>query len=136
MKKYPPIIAGVLLGLLFVMSGIVVLFNLVKPPPPPEGSPVAMFMGAFMPTGYMTFVKILEVLGGILVAIPRTRNLGLLVLGPIIVNILAFTIFVAKGEGLGMPLVVALVALYLLWVERRAFAGLIDPFPLELTVRS
>jgi putative oxidoreductase len=125
MKKYPPIIAGAILGFLFVMSGIVVLFNLVKVPPPPEGSPVAMFMGAFMPTGYMTFIKILEVIGGIFVAIPRTRNLGLLVLGPIIVNILAFTIFVAKGEGLGIPIVVALLALYLLWVERRAFAALI-----------
>ena len=33
MKKYPPIIAGILLGLLFVMSAVVVLFNLVKAPP-------------------------------------------------------------------------------------------------------
>ena len=53
MKKYPPIIAGVLLGLLFVMSAIMVLFNLVKAPPPPEGSPAAMFFGAFAPTGYL-----------------------------------------------------------------------------------
>jgi len=36
MKKYPPIIAGILLGLLFIMSAVVVLFNLVKAPPPPE----------------------------------------------------------------------------------------------------
>ncbi len=126
MKRYPPLICGILLGLLFVMAGLVVLLNLVQPPPPPEGSAVAHFMAAFMPTGYMTFVKVLEVIGGALVAIPKTRNIGLLILGPIIVNILAFTIFVAKGEGLfGIPMVVALLALYLLWVERRAFAGLV-----------
>ena len=80
MKKYLPVIAGLVLGLLFVMSAVVVLFHLVKMPPPPEGSPAAMFFGAFGPTGYMTFVKIFELTGGILVAIPRTRNLGLLVL--------------------------------------------------------
>ena len=57
-------------------------------------------MIAFAPTGYLTFVKVLEVVGGILVALPRTRNFGLLILGPIIVNILAFHVFVMKGEGL------------------------------------
>ena len=72
--KYLPAIAGVLLGLLFVMSAVVVLFDLVKAPKIPEGTPMAMFMGAFGPTGYMTFIKVCELLGGILVAIPLTRN--------------------------------------------------------------
>jgi hypothetical protein len=45
------------------MSAVVVLFGLVKMPPPPEGSPAALFFGAFGPTGYMTFVKVLELLG-------------------------------------------------------------------------
>jgi len=80
--KYLPTIAGILLGLLFIMSAVVVLFQLVQMPPPPDGTPAAMFMGAFAPTGYFTFIKVLELIGGILVAIPRTRNFGLLVLGP------------------------------------------------------
>ncbi len=129
MKKYPPIIAGIVLGLLFVISAVVVLFNLVQAPPPPEGSPAAMFFGAFGPTGYLTFVKVLELLGGLLVAIPRTRNLGLLVLGPIMVNILAFHIFVTNGEGLFNPMIllIMLLALYLLWVGRSNFAALLKP---------
>jgi putative oxidoreductase len=128
MKKYPPIIAGLILGLLFVMSAVVVLFNLVKAPPPPEGSPAAMFFAAFGPTGYMTFVKVLELGGGILVAIPRTRNFGLLVLGPIILNILAFHLFVTAGEGLLNPMILVIVALalYLLWVGRKQFLGLLN----------
>jgi putative oxidoreductase len=128
MKKYPPIIAGILLGLLFVMSAVVVLFNLVKMPPPPEGSPAAMFFGAFGPTGYMTFVKVFELLGGVLVAIPRTRNFGLLILGPILVNIIAFHIFVSDPKELLNPMLLLLIALalYLLWVERKRFAGLIN----------
>jgi hypothetical protein len=85
-----------------------------------------MFMGAFFATGYLTFIKVLELLGGILVIVPRTRNIGLLILGPIIVNILAYHIFIMKGEGLaGIPLVIGLLGLYLLWAERRAFGGLV-----------
>lgn len=125
--KYAPAVAGILLGLLFIMSAVVILFGLVQAPPPPEGTPAAMFFGAFGPTGYLTFVKVLELIGGILVAIPRTRNLGLLVLGPIIVNILAFHAFVTKGEGLANPMIIGIVllALYLLWAERRAWAALV-----------
>jgi putative oxidoreductase len=120
-------IAGGLLGFLFIAFSLMVLLNLVSPPPPPPGSSLAMFMGAFIPTGYMTFVKIFELIGGILVAIPKTRNFGLLVLGPIILNILAFHILIAKGAGLvGIPLFVAALALFLLWADRKAFAGLMN----------
>lgn len=124
--KHAPTIAGILLGLLFIMSSVVVLFHLVKMPPPPDGTPAALFMGAFVPTGYMTFVKVLELTGGILVAIPRTRNFGLLILGPILVNILAFHIFIMKGEGLMNPMIIIIVllSLYLLWAGRKNFAGL------------
>jgi hypothetical protein len=110
-----------------VATAAVYFFDLVKMPPPPEGSLTAHFFAAFGPSGYMTFVKVFEVIGGVLVAIPRTRNLGLLVLGPIIINILAFSIFIAKGEGMANPITAIIVAapLYLLWVERRAFAGLV-----------
>ena len=126
--KYIPTIAGILLGLLFIMSSVVVLFNLVETPPMPEGTPMAMFMGALGPTGYLAFVKVFELLGGILVAIPRTRNFGLLVLGPIILNILAFHMFITKGEGLFSPMLIFIVALplYLVWVGRKAFAGLLN----------
>lgn len=127
--KYAPTIAGGLLGLLFIASGLMVLLNLVPDQPaPPEGSPIALFMGAMAPTGYLTFVKVFEVIGGLLVAIPRTRNHGLLVLGPIIVNILAFHLFITGGEGLGDPMLIAicLIAAYLLWIGRKAFAGLLN----------
>jgi uncharacterized membrane protein YphA (DoxX/SURF4 family) len=126
--RYAPTIAGILLGLLFIMSGVVVLAGLAPTPQIPEGTPMAMFLGAFGPTGYMTFIKVLEVIGGVLIAIPKTRNLGLLVLGPIIVNILAFHLFITRGEGLGNPMLIGIVALtlYLLWAERKAWSCLFN----------
>jgi putative oxidoreductase len=127
--KHAPTIAGILLGLLFIMSSVVVLFNLIPPDkiPKPATPEAAMFMGALGPTGYMTFVKVCELLGGILVAIPKTRNVGLLFLGPIILNILAFHAFISK-EGLFSPMLIGIVvlALYLLWAGRKAFAGLLN----------
>jgi uncharacterized membrane protein YphA (DoxX/SURF4 family) len=85
------------------------------------------FMTALGKTPYLTFVKVLELLGGILVAIPRSRNIGLLILGPIIVNIIAFHAFLGETKNLFDPTLVAIVllALYLLWVERKAWAGLV-----------
>jgi hypothetical protein len=52
---------------------------------------------------------------------------GLLLLGPIIVNILAFHIFITAGQGLLDPMldVIIVLALYLLWAGRKAFAGLL-----------
>lgn len=130
--KHIPNIVGALLGLLFIAVGAMVLLKIgPPPPPPPEGSPSALFMGAFAPTGYLTFVKALEVIGGILVAIPKTRNFGLLVLGPIIVNILAFHLFITGGVGLFSPMliVICLAALYLLWAGRANFAALLNVKP-------
>lgn len=129
MTRHIPTVVGVLLGALFVYAASVVLLQIgPTPPEPPAGSPLAMFMGAFATTGYLTFVKTAELVGGILVAIPCTRNLGLLVLGPIIVNILAFHVFVTDGHGLFEPMVIGVCVLagYLLWAERRAFAGLVN----------
>lgn len=128
MKRYLPVIAGIVLGLLFVMASTMYFLKLGPQPTFPEGSPIAHYMAAFGPTGLMNFVKVFELLGGILVAIPRTRNLGLLVLGPIIVNIVAFHFFITGPKDLLNPMldVIIACALYLLWVGRKQFAGLLN----------
>src|SRR5437879_11409674 len=119
-------IAGVLLGLIFSVLALTFFFHFCEMPAPPADSPPALFLGAMIPTGYFAFVKVLEIIGGILVAIPRTRPLGLLTLGPIVVNILCFHIFLAKGAGLfGLPLLVVALSLFLLWTECAAFSRLL-----------
>ena len=93
-------------------------------------------MAALYPTGYLAFVKYLEIAGGILVVIPKTRkpenpktrNLGLLLRGPIVVNILAFHVFLTGGAGLADPVVILITVLagYLLWSGRKSFYGLLN----------
>lgn len=126
MKHLPNIAAG-LLGLAFITFGMNHFFQFLPAmPAPPEGSPPALFFGAIYPTGYFSFIKVIEILGGIMVIIPMTRNIGLLFLGPIIINILAFHIFLTNGGGLTDPpvLAISILAAYLLWCGRRSFLGL------------
>lgn len=126
--KYAPKVAGGLLGLLFIIFGLNFFLKFIPIPAAPEGSPPGQYMGALYATGYLAFVKIMEIAGGILVAIPKTRNFGLLVLGPIIVNILCFHIFLTKGATLIDPMNILICALaaYLLWSGRKAFCNLLN----------
>ena len=127
--KHIPTVAGALLGLVFLFASLMFLLGMVpEQAPPPEGSAMAMFFGAFAPTGYLTLVKVCELVGGVLVAVPMTRRLGLAVLCPIIVNISAFHVFVTVGAGLREHSLVALyiLTLFLLWVERGYLAGLVS----------
>lgn len=131
--KHTATIAGALLGLAFILFGLNHFLNFIPMPKdaPPPNAEVLSFMGALMPTGYLGFVKVLEVAGGLFVALPRTRNIGLLILGPIIVNILAFHIFLNKGATLVDPVLitVSVLAVFLLWSERKAWAVLLHRNP-------
>ena len=126
--KYLPTIAGIVLGLCFLAASIPVLFNLMHMPTLPEGTPAAHFMAAFGPTGYIKFVKMFEFVGGLLVMIPRLRNIGLLLLGPVIVNIIAFHVLVEDPRHLMNPMLdlIIICALFLLWNARKKFSGLLN----------
>ena len=128
MKKHLPTIAGILLGLCFLAASIPVLLNLITIPKMPEGTPAAHFLAAFFPTGYVKFVKMFEFIGGLVVMIPRLRNLGLLLLGPVIVNIIAFHVLIDDPKHLLNPMlgIIIVCALYLLWDARKKFSGLLN----------
>lgn len=127
MKHIPNIVAGIL-GLLFIVFGLNGFLHFIPLPSPPEGSHAAAFLGALGATGYFGLIKALEIIGGLLVAIPKTRNFGLLALGPIIINILAFHIFITGGHGLFDPIVlmVSIFSAYLLWDARAKFCNLMN----------
>jgi hypothetical protein len=125
MQNKLALIAGGLLGLIFIVFGLNFFLKFLPMPPLPEGSPAAAFMGAMFGSGYLTFVKILEIAGGALVAIPKTRNLGLLILGPIVINILAYNAFLTDGGLFEPPVIlVAVLSAFLLWSGRKSFVKL------------
>lgn len=101
-------ITAALLGLVFVVFGSNFFLKFMPVPQPPEGSPAAMFLGGMFASGLLAFVKVLEIAGGVIVAIPATRNLGLLVLGPIIINIFAFHVFFFGPASLLDPILIGI----------------------------
>lgn len=108
--KHLPTIARYLLGLLFLVFGLNFWLKFIPIPSPEQGSLAAGFMGALYMSGFLTVVKILEVLGAILLLAGRYVNLALAILGPIVVVIALYHLFIVKG---GYPMVVVLGVLSL-----------------------
>ena len=118
------ILARILLGLGFIIFGANILFPFLSMPLPPEGSLTAQFMGVMVPTHWMMLVGLCQLLGGIMVLAGGTAPLGLIVLGPVLVNILAFHIFIQGGEGLLPGLVFSALEAFLISAYRGHFQSL------------
>src|SRR5881296_1136582 len=118
------IIARSLLGLVFVVFGLNSFLHFI-PMQPPQGL-AGDFMKALFVSHYYYVIAILQIAGGALCLIGRFVPLGLTLLGPVIVNILLFHIFL-EPSGLPLALVVSALELFLLWAHRAAFAGLVKP---------
>jgi uncharacterized membrane protein YphA (DoxX/SURF4 family) len=116
------VIARSLLGLIFVVFGLNAFLHFI-PMPPPQGL-AGDFMKALFASGYFYVVAVLQIVGGALCLIGRFVPLGLTLLGPVIVNILLFHIFL-EPTGWQTAALVTVLALFLLWANRSAFAGLI-----------
>jgi putative oxidoreductase len=119
--KIAGIISQVLVGLIFVVFGANAFLHFI-PMPPPQGQAGA-FMGAMFGSGYYYAVAVLQIVGGLLLLSGRFASLGLIVVGPIIVNILLFHIFL-EHAGLPLAIVVAVLSLISLCYHREAFLGL------------
>lgn len=123
--KIVTIVARSLLGVIFVVFGLNMFAHFIPMPPPPEG-PARDFMTALFVSHHLYLVGALQVVGGILLLTGRWAPLGLTLLGPVIVNILAFHVLMSPA-GRGMAVVVSALSLFLLWRYRKNFAGLVQP---------
>lgn len=124
--KYAIIIVRVLLGLMFAAFGSNAFLHFMGKMPEMPGDAGA-FMGALINSGYIYPIATLQVIGGLLLLLGgRFVALGLTLLGPVIVNIVLFHIFL-QHDGLPMAIVVALLALFLLWIYRYKFPAIFQP---------
>jgi putative oxidoreductase len=72
--------------------------------PPMEGN-AGNFIGVIYSTGFLAFVKVLEIVLAVLLLVPATRRLALVLIAPISLNILLFELFIAHQPGIGILLV-------------------------------
>ncbi len=125
--RFIPAIGRTLMGLLFCMTGLNGFLNFLPRPTAPMPDGAAAFAGALMNTGYM-FPMIMgtQLLVGVLLVVNRFVPLALVVIAPIIINIIAFHVFLAPS-GLAMALIVLILEIFLIWAYRAAYRALFAP---------
>ncbi|MFM8655897.1 MAG: hypothetical protein ACKOD5_02015, partial [Chthoniobacterales bacterium] len=89
--------ARILLGIIFLVFSANYWLQFIPSPPAAEGSPAAGFMGALYGSGFLTLVKVLELVAAVLLLSGRYVNLALTLLGPIVVNILLFHVMIKQS---------------------------------------
>lgn len=117
-------IVSVIFSLLLINGGLNKYLNYM---PVPEDLPTELLNDniALMEIEWLIpLVGIAEILGGILIAIPKTRALGTLVVFPVMVGVLLTHIFVAPS-GLPIALVIWAVLIWIIYENRKKYLHLI-----------
>jgi putative oxidoreductase len=115
------LIARLLLGLAFVVFGLNGFLNFIKGPMPTGLA--GQFVGALVLSHYFWVVAALQIAGGALLLVNRFVPLGLVLLGPVIVNILLYHLFL-NPAGIGPAIVVAILWLIVFYGKRQYFSGI------------
>ena len=102
--KYLKNLPNYLLSLIFIVFGLNFFLNCIQLPPM-AGNP-ATFMGVLYSTGYLSVIKVLEIILGITLLIPRFKKISLIMLTPIVINILLFELLIVGGPAIGILLTV------------------------------
>lgn len=118
-----PMIARLVLGVIFFVFGLNGFLNFL--PMPPLNPNAGQFLGALAATGYIfPIIKFLEVVVGILFLSNKFVPLALILLAPITVNIVLFH-GILDPAGLAVPIVVLVLHLFLANVYKESFKPLL-----------
>jgi uncharacterized membrane protein YphA (DoxX/SURF4 family) len=120
--KILTLIARLLLGLIFVVFGLNGFLNFLSMGPMPSGF-AGQFVGALVLSHYFWVVAALQIAGGALLLANRFVPLGLVLLGPIIVNILLYHLFL-NLMGIPLAIVVTILWFIVFYGHRQYFSGI------------
>lgn len=124
MKQKITFVLSLLFGLMFINAGLNKFLNYM---PMPENLPEKMVkaMAAFMEIGWlMPLVGIAEIVGGILIILPKTRALGALIIFPVMVGIV-LTNIVQDTSGLPIALILSAILAWIMYENREKYSPLI-----------
>ena len=120
--KIVTLIARILLGLICVVFGLNGFLNFLSMGPMPTGL-AGQFIGALAASHYFWLVAAIQVVGGALLLVNRFVPLALVLLGPIIVNIISYHVFL-NHTGAGPAALVTILWLILFYGNRQHFSGI------------
>lgn len=116
------LIARLLLGLIFVVIGLNGFLNFLNMGPMPTGL-AGQFIGALFLSHYFWVVAALQIAGGALLLLNRFVPLALVMLGPVIVNILLYHVFL-NPAGIALAIAVTLLWFVVFYGHRQYFSGI------------
>jgi hypothetical protein len=119
--KIIALLARLLLGLVFSVFGLNGFLHFIPGPIPPGVA--GQYVMALFQSHYYVVIFGAQFLGGVLLLVNRYVPLALTILGPVIVNILCFHLFMLI-TGLPLALIVAVLWAFLVYRNRQAFSGL------------
>ena len=125
MKQKVLFVVCLLFGLMFINAGLNKFFNYM---PVPDDLPQELLtvMEAFMTiTWLMPLIAVAEIVGGVLVIIPKTRALGAIIIFPIMVGIILMHV-VSAPEGLPMALAFFAVNIWVIIEDRHKYAPMVQ----------
>src|SRR3982074_908334 len=114
------LIARLLLGLIFVVLGLNGFLNFLSMGPMPTGL-AGQFIGALILSHYYWVVAVLQIAGGLLLLSNRFVPLALVLLGPVIVNILLYHLFL-NPAGIGPAILVTILWFIVFYGHRQYFS--------------
>jgi len=120
--KILTLIARLLLGLSFLVFGLNGFLNFLSMGPLPSGL-AGQFVGALVLSHYFWVVAALQIAGGALLLVNRFVALGLVLLGPVIVNIILYHLLL-NPSGAAPAIVVAILWLIVFYAHRQYFSGI------------
>ena len=120
--KILTLIARLLLGLIFVVFGLNGFLNFLSMGPMPSGL-AGQFIGALVLSHYFWVVAALQIAGGALLLVNRFVPLGLVLLGPVIVNIILYHVAL-NPTGIALAIVVVILWLIVFYGHRQYFSGI------------
>src|SRR6202158_5539038 len=120
--KIAALIARYLLGLIFFVFGLNGFLNFIPMGAMPSGL-AGQFLSVLVQSHYVHFVSAIQLAGGALLLINRYVPLALTLLGPVIVNILSFHMFL-DSENMALAIVVAVLWFLVFLQGRSSFSGL------------
>ena len=120
--KILTLIARLLLGLIFVVFGLNGFLNFLSMGPMPSGL-AGQFVGALVLSHYFWVVAALQIAGGVLLLVNRFVPLGLVLLGPVIVNIILYHALL-NASGAAPAIVVTILWLIVFYAHRQYFSGI------------
>ncbi|CAN5315151.1 hypothetical protein BH11PLA2_BH11PLA2_52040 [soil metagenome] len=123
--KWVAFAARMVVGLAFTVFSLNYFVPFLTMPMPDLPKPAQDFMAAIAPTGYLTVVKALELIGGLLLLSGRFAPLALVLLTPVAVNIALWDVCLNGKPALGVVLTALCFALVCYY--RRHFASVFAP---------